>query len=123
LDAYSQKSKKLIEAAHHDQPLLLESQDFFLKLAKDVQIVELEDESNKMRMATRVLPKDSKLFGFIDYLAFADLIGYEMPKGSDKEGARKIFYRALLKDLGGIENIRELQARIAKNDYDGRKVI
>jgi hypothetical protein len=36
----------------------------------------------------------------IDYQKFADLIGYDMPKGTDKETVRKSFYKTLLKDLG-----------------------
>jgi hypothetical protein len=45
----------------------------------------------------------------IDYQKFADLIGYDMPKGTDKETVRKSFYKTLLKDLGPnfgqLENI------------------
>jgi hypothetical protein len=37
----------------------------------------------------------------IDYLKFCDLIGFEQPLKSNKEQARKIFYRTLLKDLQG----------------------
>jgi len=44
-------------------------------------------------------PKDK--FGIVDYMKFADLVGYEMPVGSNKELIRKTFYRTLLKDLGG----------------------
>ena len=45
-------------------------------------------------------PAENSNFGMIDYQKFADLIGYEMPKGTDKENIRKKFYRTLMKDLG-----------------------
>ncbi len=32
-------------------------------------------------------------------MKFSDLVGYERPVKSDKENARKIFYKTFLKDL------------------------
>ncbi len=45
-------------------------------------------------------PVDNANYGMIDYQKFADLVGYQMPKGTDKESIRKMFYRVLMKDLG-----------------------
>lgn len=100
---------------------MLECGDFFLKLTKDLSIMELENEMNKQMLVMTLKPKDK--FGIIDYMKLADLVGYEMPKGSNKEQIRKTFYRMLLKDLGGQDNIRELQARILKEDFQNKKCI
>jgi hypothetical protein len=47
-----------------------------------------------------LLPAGSQNIGYIDYQKFADLVGYDMPKRTDKETVRKSFYKTLLKDMG-----------------------
>jgi hypothetical protein len=50
----------------------------------------------------------------IDYQKFADLIGYDMPKGTDKETVRKSFYKTLIKDLG--PNFSQLESIFMQAD-------
>jgi hypothetical protein len=59
-------------------------------------------------------PADSTQFGKVDYQKFADLVGYEMPKGTDKESIRRTFYRTLMKDLG--PNISQLESMFRQAD-------
>lgn len=50
-------------------------------------------------------------FQIIDYLKFCDLVGYEQPIKSNKEQARKIFYKIFLKDLNANMNYLQMAFR------------
>jgi hypothetical protein len=66
-------------------------------------------------------PADSSQFGMIDYQKFADFVGYEMPKGTDKESIRKVFYRTLMKDLG--PNLSQLESMFMQADTMLRQTV
>ena len=91
-----------------NEPIRIDSQNFFNQLTKEVGIKDLENERYRQMLFMTLV--GAKLGSQdIDYQKFADLIGYDMPKGTDKETVRKSFYKTLLKDLGPnfgqLENI------------------
>ena len=59
----------------------------------------MENAYNQQKLFMTLLPPKPGSQD-IDYQKFADLIGYDMPKGTDKETVRKTFYKTLIKDLG-----------------------
>lgn len=74
----------------------------------------MESQLNQQKMYLILKPADSSLFGMVDYQKFADLVGYEMPKGTDKESIRRTFYRTLMKDLG--PNVSQLESMFRQAD-------
>ena len=54
-------------------------------------------------------------YNSVDYHKFADLVGYEMPKKSNKEEIRKVFYRILLKDMGSIASLEQSLGKLDIN--------
>ena len=96
-----------------NEPLQMESQKFFLELTKEVGITELDNQYNQQKLFMTLLPSKSGSQE-IDYQKFADLIGYSMPKGTDKESIRKSFYKTLLKDLG--PNFGQLESMFMQAD-------
>ena len=96
-----------------NEPIRIDSQNFFNQLTKEVGIKDLENERYRQMLFMTLV--GAKLGSQdIDYQKFADLIGYDMPKGTDKETVRKSFYKTLLKDMG--PNFGQLEKIFTEED-------